>query len=293
MRRNLLVLYNPHAGPRGQSLFKRVVKALERRGVNVVTRQIGEGHDVSHRLTDAGSFDAVIAAGGDGTIRAVLTALDGRNVPVGLVPTGTGNVLAHEIRLPRLPAKLADVLSSGPMITFQGGRANGAPFFLMAGIGFDGDVIGHLNRRLKRHVGKLAYASAIARSLAKAPAEFEVMVDGQRFVADWVVASRVRHYGGKFELAPNACLKKPGLVAVLFQSTSRQDRARQLMALARRRLNGAAGVTYVSCSKLSVNGPHPIAVEVDGDAMGTTPLEITSNGPDVSLIVPGEYAEGA
>ena len=67
------------------------------------------------KAAESGSYDAIVAAGGDGTIRHAAAALIGTDMPLGIIPVGTGNVLAHEIGLARTPDAIARMLLEGPV----------------------------------------------------------------------------------------------------------------------------------------------------------------------------------
>ncbi len=279
MRRRFLLVHNPSAGLSGTALFDRVVSALERRGATVA-RGDAFGDD---------RCDAVIAAGGDGTIRALAASLQSAHVPLGIIPAGTGNVFATEIGLPRSPNAIADVLMGGPAVEIEGARANGTPFFLMAGAGFDGDVIRRVDLRLKQSVGKSAYVAPILASLLTAPAELRVTVDGRSLSARWAVAAHARHYGGPFVIARQAGLLKPGLLAVLFRSPNRLVALRQLLALGAGLLDRDKDVLVLSCRTMTVEAERPVPVQIDGDRFDPTPLHVEAGGPRVRVIVPPGY----
>lgn len=285
MRRRFLLVFNPIAGVAGSRLIDRVVAALEATGAQIVRAGPGaSGPDLSE--LDRSPFDAVIAAGGDGTFRAIAGAI-GTRLPIGILPMGTGNVLACEIGLPRRsPRKLAEVLSTGPVVEIEGARANGEPFFLMAGAGFDGDVIARLDTRLKQRVGKAAYVRPVLGALRVAQAPLAVEIDGEHHEAGWVVAANCRSYGGSFLLAHGASIVEPGLVAVLFKSSSRLVRVRQLLALGAGQLRRDPSVEMIPMRRLRLDCSVPRAVEIDGDFFAPTPLDIAAGGPKARLIVP-------
>jgi diacylglycerol kinase family enzyme len=281
MRRRFLLVHNPTAGLNGTALLDRVVSALERRGATVARgKSPGE---------DAGGFDAVIAAGGDGTIRTLAASIEPARVPLGIIPTGTGNVFATEIGLRRRPDAIADVLIKGPAIEIEGARANGTPFFLMAGAGFDGDVIRRVDLRLKQSAGKSAYVAPILASVLTPPAELRVTVDGASYRARWAVAARARHYGGPFVISREAGLLKPGLQAVLFRSPNRLVALRQLLALGAGLLHRDRDVVFLSCRTMTVEADRPVPVQIDGDRFDPTPLHVEADGPRVRVIVPPGY----
>jgi diacylglycerol kinase (ATP) len=291
MRRRFLLAFNPTAGLDGRRLVEEVVAGLEHLGADVI-RHDGAPHALPELLRDnAANLDAVIAAGGDGTIRALAAHLDGLDLPVGVVPMGTGNVLAHEIGLPRSAVGLVHLLMHGPVRRFEGARANGETFFLMAGVGFDGAVIGALDTPLKRRVGKAAYAGPVLKVLRQPQPLLDIEVDGQPFRAQWLVAANAHRYGGPFVIARDAGIERPGLIAVVMQSPHRLSQLRQLLALGIGRLHRASGVHMIPCRHIVVRSTQPVASQIDGDPFVATPLEITAGGVGVRLIVPETYAK--
>ncbi len=289
-RRRLLLINNPVAGMRGRTLIDQVVAELEKRGAHITRSPPGQEAMRAAVQDAAGNFDAIIAAGGDGTVRALAAALEGADVPIALVPMGTGNVLASETDLPRQPMRLADLIIDGRVQHITGGRANGQPFYLMAGAGFDGAAVAGLNTPWKRRMGKLAYAGPGLRALSRKPPRLDVIIDGKSYPANWAVFANGQRYGGPFTLTRRADLRTQGLQAVLINAPSRLALAAMVARLAAGSLDQVSGVEVVACTRASVHSPEPVPVQVDGDPFGVTPLEIESGGSGFSLIVPEGYA---
>lgn len=300
MRRRFLLIHNPIAGLRGRTLPWRVARRLEGYGCEVVlmrqyglpTTKAARGM-LDHAALD--TFDAVIAAGGDGTIRALLEPLEHRRVPLGIIPMGTGNVLAHEIGMPRRVREIADVLYAGPETTLEPATVNGAPFLLMAGAGFDGHVIAALNVEAKRSWGKAAYIWPILSALTKPDPELAVTVDGVRHAARWAVVSRARHYAGGFTLVPDASLFDADLHVVLFGAQSLSGRIVEGAYLGAGRLGQCGSVQILRGRHVRIETAEPtsvpVPVEIDGDRFGTTPVDIDGRGHGrVRVIVPPAFA---
>ena len=116
MRRHILIIVNPAAGRArfSERRLRRFVAALERQGCTVVLRRAGPSPGQVERLAGQAEpgFEAIVAAGGDGTISAVVNGLGDRAVPFGVLPLGSANVLAREIGLPRAPEALACELAA-------------------------------------------------------------------------------------------------------------------------------------------------------------------------------------
>ncbi len=188
----------------------------------------------------SGSCDAIIAAGGDGTIRHVAAALLDQPLPLGIIPIGTANVLAQEVGLAATPGAVVPMLLEGPIIRVACARANDEPFLLMAGAGFDARVVATLNQRLKSRLGKAAYAGPLVGALIRDMDTLAVTIDGRRHEASWAVITNARHYGGRFVLAPRTGIQERGLEAILFKAKSRAELLAQLMSLALGRLHARA-----------------------------------------------------
>jgi YegS/Rv2252/BmrU family lipid kinase len=285
-RRRFLLVHNPTAGRRGQTLAAETVAELEARGCEIMTRPSGAS-------LDGDRPDAIIAAGGDGTVRALANLAASLDIPVGIVPVGTGNVLATEIGMPRDAVAVADILMGGAAVAIQGGTANGAPFFLMAGAGFDGEAVKGLDVPTKRRFGKLAYAWPGLRALGLRPAPLTITIDGVAHRGRWVVIAKARHYGGSFVIAPKADIRRAGFEAAVFKSFGRLRTIRQLLAISLGRLEREKHVEIVSCHRVTVAAESAVPAQVDGDPFGSTPLVVDSDGPRMKLIVPDAFARRA
>jgi diacylglycerol kinase (ATP) len=287
MRRRFFVLFNPGAGRSRRALLDKVTDCLLAAGAEV---RFCDAPDPAVALAEAaravqsGGFDAIVAAGGDGTVRQAAGLVAHTGMPLGYIPLGTGNVLAHELRMDRAPATLAATLLTGALMPVSCGLANGAVFLLMAGAGFDGRVIARLKSATKVRFGKMAYVSPVLQTLAGELDPLDVTIDGVHRSSSWVVVTNARHYGGHFVIAPTASLAKPGLQAVLFHRRSRVVLLRQLAALALGRLGD--DVEIVECQHVQIRAPYPVPCQIDGDSAGTTPLEVSTGGGTVQLIVP-------
>jgi diacylglycerol kinase family enzyme len=299
MRRRFALVFNTNAGVATARLLKSVLGILRDNGSEIVTlAAAASAAEATRRVAEVareGSYDAVIAAGGDGTFRAVAAGA-GTALPVGIVPVGTGNVLCHEIGLERRAPEIAKVLLEGPELGVRGGLVNGQPFFLMTGVGFDARVVALLNDRTKRALGRAAYAVPILRALAEKPRLIDVELDGRKFEASWVILSLASRYGGSFTLTRETGVGHDRLMAVVIEARSRFGLAGAASSLALGRLTSEnsrpSGVHVFPVKVARIGMQKPAAVEVDGDAAGTSAIEVSGEGPRIRLIVPRRYVAG-
>ncbi len=293
MRRRFFLVVNTGAGLSRPWLVDEVTAALERTGASVARESLGEFSQI-RRLVGAAArslrYDVVVAAGGDGTIRAAAAGISGTDVPLAIIPCGTANVLAQEIGLKATPDLVCQMLRTGPQRPIACARANDEPFLLMAGAGFDARVVGGLNHALKGRIGKAAYTGPVLGALLRPLDTLSITIDNRSYEASWVVIANARHYAGRFVLAPRTGIHQRGLEAVLFTAKSRAVLLGQLVSLLRGRLDARAGrhgdVAMYPCSHVKISAPGPVPVQIDGDPFGATPLEARAGTDAIRLIVP-------
>ncbi len=299
MRQRFALVFNERAGSIRPRLLKQVLAGLRKAGASVTpveARNPEQATRLVQQIARTGSVDAVIAAGGDGTIRAVAAGVCGTSLPVGIIPLGTGNVMKHEIGLASHAGGIAHTLLEGPVISARAGLVNGAPFFLMAGAGFDGRIVAGLDHKTKRLLGRAAYAVPVTRALTAGAEGFDVEVDGTPYEANWVIVSNAAHYGGSFVLTRQTQLGANRLIAIVVTGKTRRALLAASLALATGRLANPAtcpkGIVVRPARHVKIGARVPVHIEVDGDEAGVSPVEITSGGPEVRLIAPSAYVAG-
>jgi diacylglycerol kinase (ATP) len=162
------------------------------------------GDEAAVRAVESG-IDVLLVAGGDGTVRAVAHGLAGRGVPMAIVPSGTGNLLARNLHLPLDPEKMVRAAFAGDArpidigisrITRADGTTDEQGFVVMAGMGLDAAMIANTRPELKKAVGWVAYVDGAARSLAGAkPFRVVFQIDGHRLHAAKVQSMLVANCG--------------------------------------------------------------------------------------------------
>jgi len=298
--RRLLVIHNPVAGGRRARRLRAVVERLEgQHGVAVSVRSTGGRGDAEAfaRAVEPGSVDAVVAAGGDGTINEVINGLAvhaaaGTPVPLGVVAMGTANVLAGELGLPTDAEGMARVLAGGRTVAIHPALANGRVFSLMAGAGLDARVVERVNPRLKRLIGKGAYVAETLVQLAVRPGHrYRVTLDGlngdgaavEEVAA--VIVAKGHFYGGRFVCAPDARLTEPELHVCLFPRAGRWNALRYVWGVTAGRLPRFPDYRVVTARRVLIEGPADDAVQGDGDVVARLPVEITLAGWTLPVLV--------
>ena len=291
MPTHALLIVNPAAG---QSRLRGPLPALEQALAPLVrhvcvTQRPGEAKNAAQRAT-ANGFDAVLVAGGDGTVNEAVSGLlaaGGPPLPLGIIPLGTQNVLAQELGLPISDlAATRQVIDTGRTRLIDVGRISGPSetprvFLLMAGFGFDAAVVGDTRRPVKDLLGPAAYALATVGTLAKYQStQITLTLDGQevRTRAYLVVIANAASYAYRqIKMASHAALDDGWLDVCVFERAplDRVGFASQLLSvLARRHLRDPRVRYYRAKTILLVSDP-PVSGQLDGDGIGETPVAIT------------------
>ena len=297
--RRLLVIHNPTAGGRRARRLRAVVSRLEARGLSVAVRPTGKRGDAEDfaRSADPAEIDAVVAAGGDGTINEVINGLavhaaGGRPLPLVIVPMGTANVLAAELGLSTDAERIAAAIAGGRRTMIWPALANGRVFSLMAGVGLDARVVERVDPRVKRLIGKGAYVAETLVQLATRPDHrYRVTLDdGEAQEVASVIVAKGHFYGGRFICAPDARLTEPELHVCLFPRGGRLNALRYVWGVTAGRLARFPEYRVVTAKRVRIEGPagdglFADAVQGDGDVLARLPVEITLAGWRLPVLV--------
>ncbi len=292
-RKRILIIDNPTSGRRSATVLGQVVEELVGLGVRVDIR-VTEGPGHATELAAAvpqDSQDCIVAAGGDGTVNEVINGLArlSEALPLGIIPLGTANVLAHELALPKMPATIAKVLFEGPLRTLYPGiiESEGQPprlFAQMAGVGIDARIVAGVNGRLKRLFGKGAYGIEAARQWLKGDLPvYQIDIDGSPYQAASMIIANGKLYGGRFLVAPDADISTPGFQVLLLPG-GRVDMLTNTAALVSNRLSRSGGVRLLEGRKITISGPAGEPIQADGDLLGQLPLRIEASTQPLMVI---------
>jgi diacylglycerol kinase family enzyme len=263
------------------------VELFETDGPDAVQRRLG-GADA--RLD---ALERIVSVGGDGTLNDILNALpDPRRIPIAQLGVGTANCLARELDLPRDPTGLAALVMGGALRRIDLATANGRRFFGNASCGFDARLVHRIAASRRGTLGMTAYVRPGLESLRgyREPRLAVRLEDGEVVRGGLVIASNLRNYGGIFSLSETAACDSGTLELVVFERARIWDLVRLPLAGALGRLQQARGVVYRRVRRATIlsEGAEPVPVQVDGDARGVTPLELSLEPGAVPIVVPSD-----
>ena len=283
-RRQVAVVVNPTKFSDLEAVRRQVTQACSEHGwsepmwLETTPQDTGHGQTVQALEADV---DLICPLGGDGTVREVAEVVVGSGVPVGLLPGGTGNLLARTLGLPidDLAAALRVALTGSVRkvdvgrvafdVSGEDERPRERVFLVMAGLGFDAAMMEGAPERLKAKVGWLAYAVSGLRNLRGPDVRVRVTVDEQPSFRRRVRTVLVGNSGtltGGIVLMPEAEVDDGWLNAVTMSPKGVLGWA----AVAAKVLTkgGHSRVEHVRCRRLEVHTDRPQQAQLDGDTVG-------------------------
>jgi diacylglycerol kinase (ATP) len=226
--------------------------------------------------------DVVCALGGDGTVRMVGATLAGSGVPLGVLPAGTGNLLARNLLLPLddLPAAVRVALSGRDMpidvgrcrldVTGEDERPRELGFLIMAGLGFDAAIMADVQDGMKDRLGWLAYVAAGARNLRGPQMRVSLAYDDDEPIprrVRMVLAGNVGRIGGGIALLPDARIDDGFLDTLTLSPRGVVGWTAVAGRVLTRRRTGHQRVEHRRCRRLRITIDEPQPVQVDGDVV--------------------------
>jgi diacylglycerol kinase family enzyme len=266
---------NPNAGRHSRRKVAALAEALEARGASVLLSECANGPP---RIAEEATHVCVV--GGDGTVRHVADAVlrAARPVTLSIYPTGTINLLAREAGYPRRAGEFADLLlKDGPRRHHYPVAMGDSHFFACAGVGPDSLAVARVSRRLKRAIGRLAYAvAAVGLLLRWQRHRIELEAEGRTVSCEAFYVAKGRYYAGGWSFAKAARVGEPVLHVVVLRRARRRDYLRFVAALATGRdATELANVETFTCTTLQASADIALPIQADGDIVGTLPARLT------------------
>lgn len=257
------------------------------------TKHPGDGTTIARQAVSDG-YELVIVAGGDGTVNEVINGLVGSEVVLGIIPVGSVNVLARDLRIPLCLNRAVEVIANGIVRHMDLGLANGRYFSLMVSVGFDATVVASVAPPVKDLIGSSAYVLKGIEVFSKYKAT-KITIDmpesiggGYETHAFLVVAANVSTYTYNLKIAPSAVPDDGLLDVCVFERpiTDKVGFAQQVTQVFINRHLYHKAVRYFRTPWLAIKSEPEVHVQLDGDAFGTTPVDVSLVPSALSVIVP-------
>ncbi len=269
------LIYNPKAGGFSARRLQSMLCAFAQQRITLnpyATAGPKDASTLAARLQKNPNYARLAVMGGDGVLNEVAQAMVGTSTPIALLPSGTANVMAIELGLSKSPKQLAKQLAHAVPTRVFPGMLNGHYFMLMAGFGFDAQVVMQTSPAIKAKWGKIAYVLAGVRTLFNPLPRFNIVStqpQKPRIQGIWLLVARAKHYAGNFVLCSNAGLRHTKLEWVCVGSKTGLLWALAAGVWSRTSLGMGSGLAIRSHAThaMEMHSQQPIAAHADGEAL--------------------------
>lgn len=282
---------------RHPKLFSRALDVLRQKWPEVVAVPT-EGPQTAGCLVSqciAKGAGMILVAGGDGTINEAVAGVAGTDVPFGILPFGTANVLSNELRMGNNPVRATELLkhctpvpvSLGRMISDSGQRL----FLCMAGAGLDARIVRIVNPKVKSILGKYAYWLYAFEQVGRRLHQFRVRVCGREYTASFALISRVRNYGGDIEIAKRANLLEDHFAVVLCEGLTASRYLKYFAGVVFNTLDQMSGVHVLECTSVELEPIEgsKLDLHLDGEHVGFGAARYEIVEASIRLMIPAPY----
>ncbi|EKE02728.1 MAG: hypothetical protein ACD_20C00338G0003 [uncultured bacterium] len=240
-------------------------------------------------------YDIVIAAGGDGTVIEVISGLINSKSKLGIIPYGTGNMLAANLGIPTANISRAiDIILENHTQKIDIGKINGRYFAFMAGCGFDAKIINETSRDKKRKYGLLAYfAQGILQAFKPKYSSFKIKLDNKKVIKTRglavLVANSGNIIGNTFSIAPQASLSD-GLLDVIVISPKRSTDYLPILwqIFTKQYQKDSNKIKHYQVQEVEIKCKPSMLVQADGDIIDKTPVKIQAIPEAIEIFTPKE-----
>ena len=278
------------------TLRRQLAGAFSARGVPFDIVEPSDREEAFHvtRAAAQRGYRAVVAVGGDGTVGVALRGTAGTEVPVAIVPCGTGNQLALNFGVPSSLEESVGVAVEGSVVKIDIGRANGEPFALMAGAGLDADVMTDATTELKNRFGFAAYLySGLKNVIVPPSADFRIVADEHEVEVNAsmvLLANAGQLKAGPFPVeltvAPESSFQDGLIDVCIYAPRNLPEVAGLLWQVARRQFAGNERMIFLQAKKIRIESNPPVAIQIDGEPRGETPIEVEIEPLGGRILVP-------
>jgi diacylglycerol kinase (ATP) len=292
------VIFNPAARGNKARHFRHHLDEIAANCALKGTTAPGEARRLAAEAVAEG-FELIAAAGGDGTLNEVLNGIgdapDGfARVRLGVLPLGTVNVLARELKIPLRLERAWEVLSRGreikidlPRVAFsKNGIRQKMYFAQLAGAGLDARAIELVDWQHKKKVGPLAYVIAGLKALREKKPKITVRGDGRNFTGELILIGNGRFYGGSFGIFPLADLRNGLLEVCVFPRVDFPTLFRCVPDFLIRQKLPERVVRRFRAAGFELSSETPAAFELDGEWIGNLPATFSLEREKLRVVVP-------
>lgn len=270
VKENIYVIINPISGTGSKdSIPRKIATAIDQHRYQLhffITGYAGHAFELACQAVKNGA-KYVVAVGGDGTVNEVAKALVHTDCTLGIIPFGSGNGLARDLRIPIQVNRAIEVFSQFKQINIDYGTANGHTFFCTCGMGFDARVSETFAKQKIR--GALAYAKSMVETyIGLEPEEYEICFPEGLTIREktfLVTCANATQYGNNAVIAPNADMQDGLMNVAILKPFGTLDIPITIMQLFSRNINANHNLTEVLTKSVAVKRPKADWIHIDGE----------------------------
>ena len=284
---NTIVILNPAAHSDRAKRSRARVESLARGCAVFASTSAADAELIARNAVSEG-FDKVVAAGGDGTIHAVVNGLAGSGATLGLLPIGTVNVFALELGLPIHNLESCwNIIEADEVRLIDLPSANGKYFVQLAGVGLDAQAVKETSLALKRNFGPLSYLISAAQIAARQPPRLQLESSATSIrEASFVLVGNGRRYGGPFPFFKQAVLDDGLLDVVAFKQVGYLEIIKYLQEVFFSSEIAIPEVEYFQTKHVRITSDQEVPVELDGELVGNCPVEFELRHHRLRVLAP-------
>jgi YegS/Rv2252/BmrU family lipid kinase len=302
MIRKACLIFNPAAGQSDPDQDLEIIKTLLSPEFDLDIQFTSEEIDAGELAQEAvkNGVEMLLAAGGDGTLSAVAEATVGTNIPLGAIARGTANAFAAALGLPNTIEQACEMILNGQTRKVDAGRCNGKSMVLLSEIGFGAEAIENASRESKNRWGMLAYVISGIQQLQDLKT-FAVEIEIEDKIihlpeVNSVTVANVAPPTSILAQGPAGIIGDDGLLDVTIIAVEKWTEAiAASYHLLQSGLSGNAadgkGIGYVRTKRVKITAEPPQKVVLDGEIVGTTPIEVECIPDGLTIFIPETEAD--
>ena len=293
------LIFNPVSGQGNAEQELEIIRELLEPHLHLEVHQTTIETDLKELAENAiaNKADMIIASGGDGTVSAVAGAIIGTQIPLGIIPRGTANAFAVALGITAqiTPIRRAcEIILAGKTRIVDAARCNGKPLILLAGVGFEAETVAQADREAKSRWGSLAYIAAGWQQLDRHKlfeAEITINEETQTFQAGAITVANAAPVTSILAQGKGEVIVDDGLLDITIATAETKLQAvismlAMLESALIRHNTELENVVHLRSNQISIRANPPQKVVLDGEIIGTTPLEICSIPGGLTVFAP-------
>jgi YegS/Rv2252/BmrU family lipid kinase len=286
-----LVILSAVAGKGSNGIRDAISQQFGRANIECEIRETARGDKPEEIVRSRrGEFDLVVAAGGDGTVSCAFDGLHGSSIPLGIIPTGTGNIVAREFKIPTdIDGAIALITGAHHLKKIDAMRIEDRVYVLNAGVGINAVVVARTTRKSKQRLGRLAYLATTLGMFRIRPRTMDITIDGitrTHRAVEVAISNCGTIARAVYPTGPDIRADDGHLDVWILEMEKVSDYVRYLVGIVFGRRPNAK--FFTASRQVTIQSRRPLTAQADGDLIGNTPLEVEVLAEALTLVVPAE-----